>query len=365
MLNQLTKLATEKSSAKRLELMNAITDMFIDKGQNSGKNELDLFGDVFIKLLDDIDIKSKIEISNKFARVDNTPPSFASALAFEQAEVAAPMLEYSNVFIDDELLDVTAHATIYHRIAIAKRRTISSVVCDALIDHGETPVLRTVTSNLGARISANGFKRIVAYSAEDGELIANLAGRNDLPKDIKILLPHLKGGIQKQIYRAIEKHGKEEMQDLVDRSHQHVHTTKTQENVNKKSTLSDVNLIRSGHLKLDDVVIKLAIANKPSELAQVISEVEHIDKAQISSAILQSVAKPITLLCRSIELSDPAFRQICIMRESCLSQTKEASDDMMRCFTGLDVDYAKRTIRYIKLQLGASEKQQEDTPSKQ
>lgn len=247
MLDQLTKLATEKSSEKRLELMNVITNMFIDNTQENSQTELELFGDVFTKLLSEMDEDGKAEISQKFAQLTKTPKTFAIALIYENADVAAPMLEHSKVFDDDDLINAAKMVTTEHRIAIAKRRFVSAVVTDNLIGYGETTVLHTIFSNETAHISGEGFNHIVENHAEDGELLALLLMRPDLPKAVKAILPTLAGGILPKVKRVSDSHTKEQMQKLMQRTQQQREATQKSQAAVDVSTLAEVNQV-----KLDD-----------------------------------------------------------------------------------------------------------------
>lgn len=349
MYNELTKLAVENSSDKRLELMNAITDMFITNQHNKSLNEIELFGEIFTKLLKDMDKDGKLLISEKFARVDDTPKSFAVALIYEEADVAAPMLQHSNVFSDDDLINVTNLATVDHRVAVAGRINISKIVTDILIGHGESAVLHAMCSNETANISNDGFAHMVRHNPDDGELLALLLQRADLPKDVKLLLPHLSGGVLSAVERVANKHGKAEMRDLMDRTYEQRDAEHTEDNLEVTSSLKQVNQVRSGELDLDEAIGQLTSKDKSNDLPQFIAEMGHVDVEYVQEIMGQTRGESLTVLCRSIEMSEQAFDDICTMRQEKLSLPLLSKNRHINSFKDLDVKQAKVAIGKLKL----------------
>lgn len=349
MYNELTKLAVESSSDKRLELMNAITDMFITDQHNKSLSEMELFGEIFTKLLKDMDKDGKMQIAEKFAHVEDTPKSFAVALIYEDAEVAAPMLQHSNVFSDDDLINVNNLTTMEHRVAVAGRDDISENVTDNLIGHGETIVLRTMCSNATAHISNKGFAHMVRHNPDDGELLALLLQRKDLPKDIKLLLPHLGGGALSAVERVANRHTKAEMQDLMDRAYQERDAKHTEENLEVTSSLDQVNQVRLGELSLDDAIGLLTTKDKSNDLPQFIAEMGHVDIQYVREIMGQTRGEALTILCRSIEMSEQAFNVICTMRQERLSLPLLSKNKHINSFKDLDVKQAKVAIGKLKL----------------
>ena len=349
MFNELTELATERTAGKRLELMNAITDMFITDRQDKSPSEVELFGEVFTRLLNDMDKDSKLLIAEKFAHVEDTHKSFAAALVYGDADIAAPMLKHSKAFSDDDLINVTNLATTEHRVAIAARINVSAIVTDNLIGHGEPIVLRTVCQNTTAHISSNGFNHMVKHNPDDGELLALLLQREDLPQDIKMLLPHLGGGVLSAVERVADAHSKAEMRDLMDRSYQQRDAEHTEDNANENSSLDAVNEVRTGELSLDEAVVQFANEMESDNLAQLIAEIGHVDVKYVCEIMSQSRGEPITVLCRSIEMSEQSFAEICNMRQKILALPLLSKSKYINHFKDLDVKQAKILIGKLKL----------------
>ncbi|PCI88147.1 MAG: hypothetical protein COB24_03375 [Hyphomicrobiales bacterium] len=349
MYNELTKLATENSSDKRLELMNTITDMFITDQKIKSLNEIELFGDIFTKLLKNMDKNGKVLISEKFSHVKDIPKSFAVALIYEEAEVAAPMLQHSRVFSDTDLINVNNLTTIEHRVAVAGRINISEIVTDNLIGHGEPIVLHAMCSNETAHISDDGYAHMVRQNPGDGALLALLLQRDDLPKDIKLLLPHLSGGTLSTVERVANKHTKAEMRELMDKAYQERNAEHTEDNLKVTSSLEQVNQVRSGELSLDKAIEQLTSEDMSKDLPQFIAEMGHVDIKYVKEIIDQTRGEALTVLCRSIGMSEKAFVAICTMRQEQLSLPLLSKNKHINSFKDMDVKQAKVAIGKLKL----------------
>ncbi len=67
-------------------------------------------------------------------------------------------------------------------LAISKRATLSEDVTEALVDHGDRRVVRSVAQNVGARFSDTGFHKLVARAKGDETLTHSIGRRKDVPR---------------------------------------------------------------------------------------------------------------------------------------------------------------------------------------
>lgn len=349
MLNDLLTMTNENTSEKRFELMNAIADMLVTDGKRKSTSELELFSEVFITLLGKLDESNKVQIARRFAQISNIPKQFATALATESAEIAAPMLEMSPVFSDDDLINITNITTTEHRICIAKRENVTAPITDALIEHCEPPVFRSLAHNDSAHISLKGFSNMLEHSPDDSALLDLLLKRKDVPEEIKTLLPHLPDTVYQQVARVADNSEQDELIELMDKTHDIVEDEQNALAQETRSELDEVNDINDGITSLSETVIVFAKAQEPRKLVRVIAEVKHIKQMHLDFAILLQNGEPITTLCKSIDLSKDAFLEICYMRETMLDLMPTVRNRMMINFNKLDVETAKRSIRHMNL----------------
>ena len=94
--------------------------------------------------------------------------------------MAQPLLEFSNVLSDDDLIEIIANQTEDHRTAIAGRTTVPERVGDAIVEYGESPSVTRLVRNANAELGRQTLSRLVERAAGDAEIAANLRGRGDI-----------------------------------------------------------------------------------------------------------------------------------------------------------------------------------------
>jgi uncharacterized protein (DUF2336 family) len=174
-VSQLTK--------KQLRALTRITDLFIAGSGRHSKQQIEVFDAVFETLVAVIELETRVKLARHIATIPNAPATLVRAFAFDDAiAVAGPVLSQSTALSDS---DLAANASIQgqgHLHAIARRRTISEVITEILIERGEPNVVHTVAKNAGARFSDGSFRELVARAGDDAQLALNVGMRLDIPR---------------------------------------------------------------------------------------------------------------------------------------------------------------------------------------
>jgi len=108
----------------------------------------------------------------------------ARTLAQDVESVALPIIRFSEVLSEADLLEIIASGQTNKQITIAQRDHLSTTLTDALIDTDHQVVVQTVVENTSADISEQGFQKVIAKHAEDGNIQALLVARPKLPAKI-------------------------------------------------------------------------------------------------------------------------------------------------------------------------------------
>jgi uncharacterized protein (DUF2336 family) len=82
---------------------------------------------------------------------------------------------------DEVLLEIAKTRTQEHMLAIARRPTISETVTAVVMQRGDERVLRTMSSNDGARFSEESFAELVEKARTDPKIQRALHSRGDVP----------------------------------------------------------------------------------------------------------------------------------------------------------------------------------------
>ena len=121
------------------------------------------------------------------------PRDVALKLAKDVESVASPMLTFSPVFTDEDLVEIIRFAGPVRQIAIASRASLTETVTGALVEHGAEPAVRTAVANDNAVFSETGLQKAISRFASSQDLLAAVAYRNALPLSIAERLVNLVG----------------------------------------------------------------------------------------------------------------------------------------------------------------------------
>jgi uncharacterized protein (DUF2336 family) len=172
------------SSAKRVETLRRITDLFMVNADNFSDNQIGVFDDVIARLAEQIETKARAELAGRLAPVKNAPINIVRSLARDQAiEVAGPVLTHSTRLSDEDLIAACANGSQDRMLAVTRRVSIGEKVSDMLVSKGNQDVVRAVARNEGARFSHATFGKLVERSADDDELSLSVGQRKDIPKE--------------------------------------------------------------------------------------------------------------------------------------------------------------------------------------
>jgi len=94
-------------------------------------------------------------------------------------DIAQPLLVDATLS-DADLLDCSRNATAAHRRLIALRRGVSDVVCEALVEPGETHVVEALLRNEQARLSPAAVEQVVAMTQAHPQLAPLLLRRPEV-----------------------------------------------------------------------------------------------------------------------------------------------------------------------------------------
>ena len=183
LVNEVQDAATSGSTKRQLRALTQITDLFLAGSAGYSTRQVELFDEIFKVLVEVIELKTRVELAQRFAADPNTPAALARAFAgSDSAAVAAPVLSQSMVLAESDLIASASTQSQDHLYAIAQRRSISEAITDILIARGEQRVVHAVASNEGARISDDGFGKLVELSGTDVKLALHVGARHDIPR---------------------------------------------------------------------------------------------------------------------------------------------------------------------------------------
>jgi uncharacterized protein (DUF2336 family) len=137
---------------------------------------------IFRVLARDAEVKVRAALSSHLKASDQLPHDVAMQMAKDVEEVSLPVLEFSKVLSDEDLVQIVRSAGAEKQTAVAKRAAVSGVVANALIDHGKAPtVVAALAANKGADLGEAEVKKILDRHGSDVGVTNSLAMRPNLP----------------------------------------------------------------------------------------------------------------------------------------------------------------------------------------
>jgi uncharacterized protein (DUF2336 family) len=183
------------SAGKCAETVERVTALFLLSAGSYNSEQIELFGDVFERLVNTIelraiaDVSARValaELSTQLAPVPQAPAKLMRRLArHEEISVAGPVLTESPRLSEDDLIEIAKVKGEKHLLAIAGRWWLKEIVTDSLLARRLPSVNRRLVNNPGARVSAAGYTLLLAQSVSDPELAVATGIRADMPAELR------------------------------------------------------------------------------------------------------------------------------------------------------------------------------------
>ena len=115
---------------------------------------VDLFDNLLIDLVPHAELASRVDLAERFSRLNNAPPHLVGQLAREnEIVVAGPVLRRSPVLDEAALVEIARLKGQGHLLAMTERPTLSTDITDVLVERGDRDVVRRAAGNAGAVFS--------------------------------------------------------------------------------------------------------------------------------------------------------------------------------------------------------------------
>jgi uncharacterized protein (DUF2336 family) len=137
------------SSEKRLAMLRQVTDLFLNEADRLDKEQIGVFDIVLVQLIERIESRTLMEISERLAPVANAPINLTVKLAgHSEIGIVRPILKSSSRLTTADLVAIAKTKSHGHLLAISERSQIERTVTDVLLDQANSMVVLSVASSL-------------------------------------------------------------------------------------------------------------------------------------------------------------------------------------------------------------------------
>jgi uncharacterized protein (DUF2336 family) len=161
------ELADDELGEVRIELARKIARLMPGLSKRETARIRDLTVEVLEKLAEDALPRVRQIVAEEIKSSPDVPKQIVEVLARDaEIAVAAPILEYSPLLSDDDLLEIVATSEVEGVLAaIANRKELSGDVSEAVVATLDVPAVAALLANEDAKIRAETMDRIVEHAS--------------------------------------------------------------------------------------------------------------------------------------------------------------------------------------------------------
>jgi uncharacterized protein (DUF2336 family) len=346
LIPELEEVVQRGSREKRTEALQRITALFLDGASRYNDEHVNLFDEIFGLLIEEIETKARAELSNHLAPVTNAPVKVLRKLANDDdITVAGPVLTLAPRLAEADLIDVASTKGQAHLHAISLRRALGEAVTDVLVSRGDRDVARRVAANRSARISENGFHRLVERAQADGILAEKVGLRPDIPPQMfRELLTKATAVVHRRLITAAPPEVRAAICDVLTKVSKEVGARvgprdyrgaqRVVLNLDRANRLDEAALLSfCNERKFEEAVVALATLTKvPIKIADRLMSGDRPD--------------PVLILCKAAGLSWPTVKAVITVRPDVAGTSPQSLDAAFANYERLSASTAQRVVRF-------------------
>lgn len=180
-----------KPDSWRSAVLRRIVDLFLAGAALYGDEQVALFDEVIVRLIQKMDRLQLAELSDRLAPVANAPVRVLGRLVrHSDVAVSGPILDQAEALPDADLIEIADKDRVDPNLLakIAARAHLNTAVTDVLIKRGNKAIQRKIIDNPNALVSEEGFARVITALNGDKNLASAIAARNDVPAELRVRL---------------------------------------------------------------------------------------------------------------------------------------------------------------------------------
>src|SRR5690606_12255519 len=140
----------EDNHSEREQLFRNMAQLFSYVSDRCDDEQVSQYDDVLCQLAELVEVEARAHVAKLLAPLERAPGTVVVKLANDDIEVAKPLLEFSSVLSDDDLIDIIGRQSEEHRVAIAGRVNVPERVGGAIVAHGGTAPLPRLARHANA-----------------------------------------------------------------------------------------------------------------------------------------------------------------------------------------------------------------------
>jgi uncharacterized protein (DUF2336 family) len=159
-------LARSRAPEDRERLLIAVADLCEQADGPPEPSAQAFVTEIFLHLAAQADEPFRRRLAERIAAASWAPAPVVRAFALAEIEAARPVIQFSPILGEDDLLGLLARGSVAHRMAVAARPGLGARAVQRLLDQADPVVLGALAENHTADISETGVEILVGYARE-------------------------------------------------------------------------------------------------------------------------------------------------------------------------------------------------------
>lgn len=184
---------------KKIDVTKKIADYYKQGGFDQA--QMMMAAKIFGTLVKDAEVSIRKALSEAIKDQPDIPHDIVMALAQDVHDVSLPVLEFSEVLSDIDLIEIVQSTQdVEKQKSISKREGVSEQVSDVLIETNSEEVVATLLDNETSNVSEQSYDKIVEEYKDNEKVMETMIQREALPITvIEILTDRISTTIQKKL----------------------------------------------------------------------------------------------------------------------------------------------------------------------
>jgi uncharacterized protein (DUF2336 family) len=346
LLPELEDVILRGTRQKRAEALRRITGLFLDGASQFSDQHVDLFDNVFGLLIEEIETKVRAEVSSQLAPLQNAPANVLRTLAKDDnIAVAGPVLQLASRLDEADLVDIAKSKGQAHLHAISGRKALGEAVTDVLVRRGDGDVVRRVAANRGARISADGFQKLLKRSQNDCVLAEKVGFRPDIPEAMfQELVTQATAVVRNRLFAAAPPEVKAQIKKVLTKVSEEISATVAPRDYSAAER-EVATVKRAG--RLDEAALAaFCAAGKFEEAVVALAVLGELPVALIGRILDGERRDPVLLLGKALEMKWATVKAILLLPPAGIRWPQQRLEKAKANFGRLSVPIAQRVVRF-------------------
>lgn len=346
LISELDEAFAGSTAERRAEVARRITDLFEFGASGFSADQVDLFDDVFARLVAGIEASARAAVAERLAGNPFAPPRVSRILAFDDAiEVAGPMLERSDRIDSGTLAAAARSKSQDHLLVIARRRSLDAIVTDVLIERGNRPALLSTARNPGARLSDFGFMTLVERALGDDELALSVGGRRELPRHYLLKLLAKASAAVRAKLELSDPLSLDAIRNAVAEAAAAIQAFATKASYDYTAARTEIESLQAAGRLTESELAAFAKAGRFEETAMALAMLCQLPVGQIERAMAGSRPETVIILAKAIGMSWPTVKALLTM-PSGPGLTATALERCLGTYSRLKPETARQVLQF-------------------